>query len=240
MRCERLGEQVGAHAVGVAGDGHHAQPGRARRDDRAQVRGRLDQHGVARRWPGRGTPSTARADRPSRRPRRARAGCRRPRARTRRAAPRALRRGRAPRRPGAARRGPGRRRPRRSAAGRATGSRWRAGSRRAAGRPAAPAGRRALDGARAEGDRLPGEVRGRLRLRTRRRRRCPRPGRGSRTPSAASAAIARCTVTGEARWRAMSSRTDGRRSPGRARVGAGAQVLDDACLCVIVEHEWRG
>src|SRR4051812_10775204 len=46
----------------------------------------------------------------------------------------------------------------------------------------------------------------------------PRPGRGTTRPSSASRAIARCTVTGEARWRAISSLTDGRRLPGgRAR-----------------------
>src|SRR4051812_32929278 len=42
----------------------------------------------------------------------------------------------------------------------------------------------------------------------------PRPGRGTTRPSWASRAIARWTVTGEARWRAISSRTDGRRLPG--------------------------
>ena len=68
----------------------------------------------------------------------------------------------------------------------------------------------------------------------------PRPGRGSSTPSAASAAIARCTVTGEARWRAISSRTEGRRSPGERAARSRAQVLDDARLCVIVEHEQYG
>ncbi len=68
----------------------------------------------------------------------------------------------------------------------------------------------------------------------------PRPGRGSSTPSAASAAIARCTVTGEARWRAISSRTDGKPLAGGAAVGRGAKVLDDASLCVIVWHDEFG
>ena len=44
---EGLGEQVGAHAAGVAGDRDDAQPGGARRDDGAQVGGRLDEDGVA-------------------------------------------------------------------------------------------------------------------------------------------------------------------------------------------------
>src|SRR3954465_7581863 len=42
----------------------------------------------------------------------------------------------------------------------------------------------------------------------------PRPGRASTSPRAASTPIARCTVAGPARWRAISSRTDGSRSPG--------------------------
>src|SRR6202000_3248058 len=46
----------------------------------------------------------------------------------------------------------------------------------------------------------------------------PRPGRGTTSPSPASRDNARCTVTGEARCRAINSRTEGRRLPGgRAR-----------------------
>ena len=44
----------------------------------------------------------------------------------------------------------------------------------------------------------------------------PRPGRASTSPRATSDAIARCTVAGPARWRAISVRTDGSRSPGEA------------------------
>ena len=41
----------------------------------------------------------------------------------------------------------------------------------------------------------------------------PRPGRGTTSPSAVSAAIARWTVTGEAPCSRISSRTDGSRAP---------------------------
>ena len=44
----------------------------------------------------------------------------------------------------------------------------------------------------------------------------PRPGRASTSPRATSDASARCTVAGPARWRAISVRTDGSRSPGDA------------------------
>src|SRR5690242_14393421 len=44
----------------------------------------------------------------------------------------------------------------------------------------------------------------------------PFPGRASTRPSTDSWEIARCTVSGLARWRRHSSRTDGSRSPARA------------------------
>ena len=136
---EGLGEEVGAHAVGVAGDRDDAQAGRAGGDDRAEVGRRLDEHRHRRRSPARGTPWRGPAGRRSRRRRRGRAGCRRPGARTTRAAPRGPRPVRAPRRRCGAPRGPAPRRRGAAAAGRATGSRSTAGWRRAAGPRAAPA-----------------------------------------------------------------------------------------------------
>src|SRR3954452_8653821 len=67
----------------------------------------------------------------------------------------------------------------------------------------------------------------------------PRPGRGTTSPSPASRASARCTVTGDARWRAISSRTDGRRLPGgRARAAVRtSSITRDSVLPSIMSTE---
>src|SRR3954451_2687193 len=86
----------------------------------------------------------------------------------------------------------------------------------------------------------------------------PRPGRGTTRPSWASRAIARWTVTGEARWRAISSRRERQRAAGGEGGGAVARhqlangrqaaargegtgsrphILDNTLVCVIVDHE---
>src|SRR4051812_38874634 len=52
----------------------------------------------------------------------------------------------------------------------------------------------------------------------------PRPGRASTSPRATKAPIARCTVAGPARWRAISSRTDGSRAPGAAAASSDSRV----------------
>ena len=148
----------------------------------------------------------------------------------------ALDRARAPTLPAAARRGPSR--PQRGrrlqlriqvAASQRDRARAREGE-----QDVEPAGVDAAAGA--ERDRLPGEVGraggGGRALRDERpdargaaRRRLRRPG----------GEIARCTVIGEARWRAISSRTDGSRSPGgRPLAPPRANVVDNALLCVIV------
>ena len=202
-----------------AGTGTTRRPGGARGGERAEVGRRLDEHGLAGRGEraerGRQRGLPAGADRR----RRGRAGGRRPRGRTRRAAPRGPRPGRGPRRPAGGRRG--------LSAAPSAAERLQLGIEVAAGqrdrRPAAAApaaGRGPPSHRRAVGERdlLPGEV-GRRdgRSRGRRgaaRRRCRGRGAARRAPRRPGAAIARWTVTGEARWRAISSRTDGRRLPG--------------------------
>ena len=233
---EGLGEEVGAHAVGVAGDGDDAQAGRAGGDDRAEVGRRLDEHRIAGARPARGTPWRGPAGRPSRRRRRARAGCRRPGARTTRAAPR----------------------------GPSTGPRSQAPVRRAARARAAPdevqrlqverqvaarqrdgAGRRdreqllqrrALDAARAERHGLPGEVGGGLRVEG---RRDERPAPGPRLEHALGRQRGDRALHGDGRGAMARHQLAHRRQAlaRRAPVRGEPQVLDDASLCVIVGHE---
>ena len=239
---ERLGEQVRAHAVRVGRYRHRAQPGRARRGERAAGRS------ATRRAPASpGAPSArkvvaerglpARADRPRRAARRRAAGLPGEPGAQLRAGPRP---GRVP---GAgAPGGPGQRgaeRGDRLQAG-ARGSRWRARWRPARGRRAARRVRlrRARGGPSATSCQERSGAR-RARLRRARRTKVPRPGRGlDARPRRRAAAIARCTVTGEARWRAISSRTDGRRLPGAAALGPSRRTASDNAIAgVIVSHE---
>jgi hypothetical protein len=235
---ERLRQQVGAHAVAVAGDGHHAQPGGAGGDDGAQVGRRLDQDGVARRRQraerGRQRGLAARADDDVVRAQAPAGLAGEPGAQL--LAPldgSAL--------PGAgAPRGAGQRRSdhrdrlqveRQIAAGERDRAGWRDGQQLLE--------RLALDGTRPERHRLPREVGRRLGLRAR----CHEgPAAGPWLEDA---------LRGERSDRALHSDRrgavaghqlahGGQAVAGRARAGARTQILDDARLCVIVEHEWRG